>query len=121
MMKNILIVEDQAATYYSLEFILQKEGYLPIIAKDIKIATKIIQEQTIDLVLLDFNLPDGRGDNFLYTLRQEYHLDVPVILMSASSQLEMTMSMVDLGADHYLHKPFSLNDLLVVIKDFLVD
>jgi len=115
-MQTVLIVEDYPAVYYTLEFTLKREGYNVVIADTLVAARKAIHNQTIDLVLLDLNLPDGRGNDLLYHIRKELNLDTPVIVTSATLQSETVHSVLEAGANGYFLKPFDINDLMQLVK-----
>ena len=114
-MSSVLIVEDNPAIYYTLEFKLKHEGYQVTIADTIANAEALVEDQAYDLILLDRNLPDGRGDDLLYHVRQELNLTVPVIVFSATLQSDTVRHLMELGANGYILKPFEIDDLMHLI------
>ncbi len=115
-MQTILIVEDYPAVYYTLEFMLKRDGYNVVIADTLAKAQTAIQNNTIDLILLDLNLPDGRGNDFLYHVRQELKLETPIIVTSATLQSDTVHSLLEAGANGYFVKPFDINDLMQLVN-----
>lgn len=114
-MSTVLIVEDNPAIYYTLDFKLKSDGYTVVVADTLANAETNIHSQDFDLILLDRNLPDGRGDELLYHVRQEMNLTVPIIIFSATLQHDTVRQLMELGANGYILKPFNLNDLMQLI------
>lgn len=105
VMKQILIVEDDKKLNEGLRLALRSE-YGCIQAFTLQEARERFQENTVDLLLLDVNLPDGSGLDFMTEIRKKYRL--PIILLTAN-QMEMDIvSGLEMGADDYITKPFSL-------------
>ncbi len=118
MPHRILIVEDDASILRGLEMNLQLEGYETLTATDGKRALQVLREEEVDLVVLDVMLPHVNGYQVVEALRRRGS-DVPVILLSAKSgDLDKVMGL-DLGADDYVSKPFSVVELLARIKAHL--
>lgn len=113
--KKILIVDDEKCLVDSIVFILQKEGYETIAAYDGKEALEIIQENGPDLIVLDVMLPGLDGISICKTIRQKM-IFVPVIMLTAKSEEIDRIVGLEVGADDYLAKPFSLKELAVRIK-----
>jgi len=118
MAQRILIVEDDASILRGLEMNLQVEGYLTLAATDGRQALHLVREEDVDLLVLDIMLPHVNGYQVIQALRQRGD-DVPIILLSAKSgELDKVMGL-DVGADDYVTKPFSVVELLARIKAHL--
>ena len=107
---NILIVEDDPAIQDMLEFSLSAEAYTLHSAFTVKQGWDIIQNKSIDLVLLDWMLPDNSGIDLLHRIRK-YHSMLPVIMITAKAEEEDRILGLDVGADDYVTKPFSVREL----------
>jgi two-component system, OmpR family, response regulator len=107
--KRVLVVEDDPSIRDTLAFNLKKEGYVVTVAQDGFEALAKAREVQPDLVLLDLMLPELSGLEVCRVLRQER--DVPIIMLTAKeSELDKVVGL-QLGADDYITKPFSLREL----------
>ena len=104
-MKTILIVEDDKKLNDGIKLALRNEFFC-LQAFSLQSASDIYQEQSADLIILDVNLPDGDGMDFLTEIRKTD--DVPVILLTANKMEMDIVSGLELGANDYITKPFSL-------------
>ena len=107
---NILIVEDDPGIQEMLQYALSAEGYTLYSAQTVKQAWKQLEDKTIDLVLLDWMLPDNSGIDLLHRIRK-YHSRLPVIMVTAKTEEEDRILGLDVGADDYVTKPFSVREL----------
>jgi DNA-binding response OmpR family regulator len=110
----VLVVEDDAALRVGLEMNLAVEGYKVVSAPNAADGMKLAREQKPDLIILDLMLPDSSGLEVLEDLRAKFS-ELPVIILSAKSELEDKVEGLQLGADDYLTKPFELPELLARI------
>ena len=115
---NILIVEDDEQTAKQLYKLLKSEKYTPDIAHGYHDAKKHLDENNYSLVLLDWNLGDGDG---LTLLKEQRAMDVdtPVLMLSANSEIDDRVAVLDCGADDYLCKPYSNVELLARMRALL--
>lgn len=114
MKKNkILIIEDEKSISSSLKLILEDEGFL--VSVEEKGLTGLKCFKRFDLLILDLMLPDIDGLEILAKIRNE-DVKFPVLIVSAKSAQEDLIKGLKLGADDYVTKPFSLNELLMRIK-----
>lgn len=105
-MNTILILEDDKKLNDGIKISLKKEGCRFIQCQTIKSAEDAIKHHNIQLILLDINLPDGSGLDFLKKLKKSY--DIPVIIITANNmEVDIVMGL-QLGANDYITKPFSL-------------
>lgn len=104
-MKTILIVEDDKKLNDGIKLALRNE-FRCLQAFSLRSASDIYKEQSADLIILDVNLPDGNGMDFLTEIRKTD--DVPIILLTANKMEMDIVSGLELGANDYITKPFSL-------------
>ena len=115
---NILIVEDDKVTAKQLEKLLKKEKYSCDIAYGYKEAQSILDKNSYALILLDWNLGDGDGLVLLEEIR-EFEIKTPVFMLSANSEIDDRVTVLDSGADDYLCKPYSSVELLARMRALL--
>ena len=114
-MKKILIVEDELAILRGLKDNLEYEGYKVIEAADGEKGYCLIREQKPDLVVLDLMLPKMSGYEVCRKVREEGNT-VPILMLTARGEEVDRVLGLDLGADDYVTKPFSLPELLARIR-----
>ena len=112
--KRILIVDDEKPIIDILDYNLKKEGYETIEANDGKTAIEIAFEQKPDLVLLDLMLPKVDGLTVCKKIRNS--LNIPIIMISARTEEIDKILGLELGADDYITKPFSVRELVARVK-----
>ena len=115
MSKRILIVEDEKNIVDILSFNLSKEGYDTLEAYDGQAGLQLALEQDPDLILLDLMLPKMNGFDVCRGLRQEGR-NTPVIMLTAREEETDKVLGLELGADDYITKPFSMRELLARVK-----
>jgi DNA-binding response OmpR family regulator len=115
----ILIIDDNKELCFGLKKLLEDAKFQTYTAMTIKAASKMLNQRTYDLILLDWMLPDGDGVSFLEQQRQTYHDTTPVLLLSSKSDTVDKVKALDHGADDYLEKPFSNIELLARIRALL--
>ncbi len=107
---KFLLVEDNHELAHAISLRLQLDGHVVDHADKISDATAFSETGDYDLILLDIMLPDGDGRSFLRQHRAGRG-DTPVIVLTARSQVSDRISMLDLGADDYVTKPFDHEEL----------
>ena len=118
MSANIVIVDDEEDLLELLEYNLQKEGYETIGFLNTKTVEQILEEEDVDLLIMDRNLPGVEGSEFVGKLREE-GIDVPVIFLSAKDRDEDIEEGFLKGGDDYITKPFNMKELLLRVKSIL--
>jgi adenylate cyclase len=104
---RILVVDDNASNRDLLSRRLQRQGHTVLQAEDGAGALVLIEQQNLDLVLLDLMMPGISGYDVLALLKQDPRFrDIPVIIMSALSELDSIVRCIEAGAEDYLAKPF---------------
>jgi DNA-binding response OmpR family regulator len=120
--KNLLIVDDEPNIVISLEFLLEQAGYQVRVAHDGQQAWEAIQAQPPDLVLLDVMLPQLSGFDVCQKIRETPALQGMRVVMLTAKGREVEVSKgLALGADVYISKPFSTQELLAQVRDLLAD
>ncbi|MBO9476472.1 response regulator transcription factor [Shimia sp. R11_0] len=107
---KFLLVEDNMELAQAISARLQMDGHVVDHANKIEDASAFVETGDYDLILLDIMLPDGDGRSFLRQHRAGKN-DTPVIVLTARSQVSDRISMLDLGADDYVTKPFDHEEL----------
>jgi len=116
--KAILVIEDDAAILRGLQDNLLFEGYRVLTAADGESGLRAALENDVDLVVLDIMLPGKNGYDICRTLKQTKP-ELPVVMLTARGQEIDIISGLDLGADDYITKPFSVPQLLARIRAIL--
>ena len=112
--KTILIVDDETTIVDMLVYNLQREGYETLTANDGEEAIKVALDKKPNLVLLDIMLPKVDGLAVCKRIRQS--LDIPIIMISAKDEEIDKILGLELGADDYITKPFSVRELVARVK-----
>ncbi len=114
MAERILIVEDELVLRETLSYNLIKEGYTVSAAADGRRALELVETDAPDLVLLDIMLPGLDGFEVCRAIRKEH--TVPIIMLTARDDVVDKVVGLEIGADDYLTKPFSMRELLARVK-----
>jgi DNA-binding response OmpR family regulator len=114
---KILVVEDEPALVDTLEYSLSRQGYDVSIATDGLKALEMARQTQPDLVVLDVMLPQLDGYEVCRILRQE--LSAPIIMLTARADEVDKVVGLEVGADDYLTKPFSMRELIARVKALL--
>ena len=112
--KKILVVEDEKAISDILVFNLQREGYDTLAAYDGAEGLRCALEEAPDLILLDVMLPEMDGFEVCRRVRAEK--DTPIIMLTAREEETDKVMGLELGADDYITKPFSMRELMARVK-----
>jgi DNA-binding response OmpR family regulator len=118
--KTILAIDDSETTLVLLEWFLKENGFNAITALSIKEAFRKIEVSQPDLILLDLQLPEVTGYDFLLMLKKDTgKKDIPVLVISALDSDESISKVKQLGAISFIAKPFKLDALLKSITGIL--
>ena len=112
--KKILVIEDEKAIADILVFNLQREGYDTLVAYDGTEGLRCALEEAPDLILLDVMLPGMDGFEVLGHIREKH--DTPIIMLTAREEETDKVLGLELGADDYMTKPFSMRELMARVK-----
>lgn len=114
-MKKILVVDDKDPVLLQLKRGLERNGYEVYTARRGKEALEVLDQQTIDLILLDLKLPDIGGLQICKEVRVQYP-SLPVIIISVVHEVGSIVEALNQGADDYVPKPFDMVEVLARIK-----
>jgi two-component system, NtrC family, response regulator AtoC len=114
---TVLVVDDESLLRWSLRERFEQDGYTVVEAGT---AAEALQQAGagVDLILLDFKLPDGDGLTVLRRVKEQTP-DVPVIMMTAFSTIEHAVEAMKRGAYHYVNKPFNLDEVALLVEKAL--
>jgi DNA-binding response OmpR family regulator len=116
-MTRVLVIEDERALLHNLTRGLEEEGYAVVGAASIAEAREGLAKQP-DLILLDLMLPDGSGIEMLRQFRGQ-GVWQPILVLTARDSVDDRVQGLDAGADDYLVKPFSFNELFARLRALL--
>jgi two-component system, OmpR family, response regulator ResD len=111
---HVLVVEDDPILSNMLRLYLEKEGHIVAVARDGASGLSAALEGPVDLVLLDLMLPVMDGWEVCRALRRQSQ--VPILLLTALDQEHQKVQGLDIGADDYVTKPFSMAELLARVR-----
>jgi len=119
-LKKILVVDDDPYILMSLEFLMKKNGYGVMIARNGTEALELVEKQLPDMVLLDIMMPDVDGYEICRHIKKAAKLKhTKVVFMSAKSKEADIQKGYDLGASLYVTKPFSTRELVKKVNELL--
>ena len=117
MASRVLIADDEANLLISLEYLLQRQGYEVSMARDGDQAMSMIRQQQPDLVVLDASMPGQSGYEVCQQVRADPALrQVRIVMLSAKARATDIAKGKALGADAYIVKPFSTEDLVNQVR-----
>jgi len=114
MSETVLVVEDETALRETLAYTLKKEGYQVQTAVDGRAALEMARQSRPDLILLDIMLPEMDGFEVCRVLRRE--MSTPILMLTARDDEIDRVVGLEVGADDYLSKPFSMRELMARVK-----
>ena len=117
MVKKILVVDDKASVRKLVDEYLSEQGYKVVNAANGREAIYTARQERPDLILLDIMMPEMDGFEFISAYRREYN--TPIILLTAKLEESDKVIGLELGADDYITKPFSMRELLARIRAVL--
>jgi DNA-binding response OmpR family regulator len=117
MSEKILVVEDEPTLVETLEYNLSHQDYEVFTAMDGREALEIAREEQPDLIVLDLMLPGIDGIEVCRVLRQE--MNVPILMLTARDEEVDKVVGLEVGADDYMTKPFSMRELMARVKALL--
>lgn len=114
---KLLIVEDEKDLNEGLSYAFTQEGYLVEQAYTYTKGIKLLKEKDVDIILLDCNLPDGNGFDFCKEVRK--YSQTPIVMLTARDTEIDELKGLEMGADDYISKPFSIAILKMRVKNAL--
>ncbi|BCO29157.1 transcriptional regulatory protein WalR [Rhodoferax lithotrophicus] len=120
MSPKILVADDEPNIVISLEYLLKREGYIVMIARDGEEALAVIRREQPDLVLLDVMMPKKSGFEVCQEVRTDDALqNTKILMLTAKGRDTDVVKGMALGADAYMTKPFSTKDLVQKVANLL--
>jgi len=120
MNHRVLIADDEPNIVISLEFLMKREGHVVSIARDGVAALEAIRRERPDLVLLDVMMPGMTGFDVCQAVRADESLaGVKILMLTAKGRDTDTTKGIALGADAYMTKPFSTQELAARVRELL--
>jgi len=117
-MKNLLVIEDDVAISKGLEEALTNEHFHVVTTTSGEKGYQIARRENIDLILLDLKLPDKNGEEICRDLRKD-GINTPILMLTSKKQEMDKVLGLEIGADDYMTKPFSIRELVARIKALL--
>ncbi len=117
MLKNVLVIEDEPTLVATLRYNLEREGHKVLTATDGESGLSLARTQKPDIVLLDLMLPGMGGLEICRVLRRE--TTVPILILTARAEETDKVVGLELGADDYVTKPFSMRELMARVGALL--
>jgi CheY-like chemotaxis protein len=115
--RTVLIVDDEMSNTQLFGMMLELGGYRPVVATDAPTALKALRQQTPDVMIVDVMLPGASGLELCQKVRNDLGLkDLPIVIVSAKSQLADVQAGVAAGATAYLTKPVTKAELLGAVR-----
>ena len=119
-MKKILIVDDEQDIVESLKFVLEVSGYVCYTAFNGEDGLRLAKEIMPDLIILDVMMPKITGYKISRLLKYDNkYKDIPIIMVTARSQLEDKMIGEETGVNEYITKPFELDAIVKKVEEYL--
>lgn len=120
MTKKVLIADDEQNIVISIEFLMKREGFTVVIARDGEEAWQKIQQEKPDLVLLDVMMPKRNGYEVCQAMRADGELAATKVLMLTAKGRDTEIAKgLAIGADAYMTKPFSTKELVSRARQLL--
>ncbi|HME00695.1 MAG TPA: sigma-54 dependent transcriptional regulator [Terriglobia bacterium] len=114
-MATILIVEDEPKMLRLLELNLAEDGYTTLAASDAEAGLKLLRKEKVDLIITDLKLPGMNGLEFLQAAKRT-NAALPVVVMTAYGTVETAVEAMKAGASDFVLKPFSLEEIKLVVR-----
>lgn len=120
MTHKVLVADDEPNILISLEFLMKREGYQVLVARDGHAALELIRRERPALVLLDVMMPGKSGFEVCQAVRADESLNgVKILMLTAKGRDTDRAQGLGLGADGYMTKPFATQDLAARVRDLL--
>jgi len=117
MTQKVLVVEDDKTLQETLVYNLERQGYGVVVTDNGRSALQLVRQDPPDVVVLDIMLPGLDGFDVCRLIRKEY--SVPILMLTARTEEIDKIVGLEMGADDYLTKPFSMRELLARVKALL--
>jgi DNA-binding response OmpR family regulator len=118
--KKIVLAEDNSVLSLLLKFRLEKDGHQLLIAKNGKEAIELIEKEDPDLILTDVMMDYVSGLEVISHVRNQLKSTIPILVFSSSGQEEMVLNAFNLGANDFMSKPLSPDELSIRVRRMLL-
>jgi two-component system NtrC family response regulator len=115
---TILVADDDPVTQTALQHNLEKQGFDVIVCGDGHQALETVGQQSVDLIIADYEMPRMDGLALLKNLKTD-GIDIPFVIITSHGSVDSTMEAIRLGAVEYLTKPFDMAEILIVLQKAL--
>ncbi len=116
---KIMVVEDEAMLLKTIEFRLKKEDFTIVTAKNGKVAKDMLATELPDLIISDVMMPYVNGLELVKYVKDFTDKEIPVILLTTLRQEQNVIKAFEMGADEFMTKPFSPNELVIRVNRLL--
>ena len=117
---KVLIVEDDSMTRKALEHRMKVDGYEVSSASDGKQGIEMIQKGKFDILLTDLHMPNFSGLDLIKYVRNQLKSNIPIIMVTRVGLEETVLNAFEIGADDYITKPFSPDELSLRVKKAVI-
>ena len=118
-MNTILVVDDSIAIRQLIAYIIQEQGHQALIAGGGELAIKTLENNHVDLIITDINMPDMDGFELIEILRQsEQHQNTPIAVISTDIRPETKEKAKQYGVEHWLNKPINPRKISALCQAF---
>jgi DNA-binding response OmpR family regulator len=115
---KVLVVDDEASNTQLFSMMLEMEGFEALTAHNVEEAKQILDDDTPDIIILDIMMPDASGLDLCRYVREHPTLSqIPIIIVSAKAQVEDVQEALDSGANSYIVKPVSKEELIGAVNE----
>ena len=118
--KKVVLAEDNSVLSLLLKFRLEKDGHHLLVAKNGKEAIAFIENDDPDIILTDVMMDYYSGLEIISHVRNQLKSNVPILVFSSSGQEEMVLKAFNLGANDFMSKPLSPNELSIRVRRMLM-
>ena len=118
MKPNVLLIEDNEASRFGFVRYFSRDGYAIREAADLAEAARALSAQSFDAIIMDVNLPDGSGIDFIDTIRANDPA-IPIIAITGAGNIQLAVEAMQRGADNFLTKPVDVDILFETILKWL--
>lgn len=116
---KVLVIDDDLLVLKTIEFTLERAGYSVTVASDGQSGIDKVQEVNPDIIITDLMMPQQNGLAVVNHVKSELKLTIPVIVLSAVGLETTVLESFKLGADDFVTKPFSPNELVIRVEKLL--
>lgn len=116
---RLLICEDDSILIKAIEYKFKRENYEIVIANNGKEAFRLVETEDFDLIVTDLMMPYFNGLEIISFIRNKLKKDTPIVVLTSIKYEKTVLRAFDLGANDYVVKPFSPNELIIRVKHLL--